>query len=351
MRYSCVTAAIGLALPLSALAQEAPGEDVQPPGDGPAVVSLIVENDFFDVFGQHTDRYYTNGIKGTLVFPEGAGRDWIAFFNGIGVRPDDDRARTTRFSLSLGQNIYTPEDLTLTSPNPLDRPYAGYLYVAPGIVTASPSQLNTVELQVGIVGPSAYAGPAQNWLHDQINGQHVMGWDRQLRDEVTVNLAGERRMAPRVLLHRENGEPMIDLTESYTAAIGTVETSVGAGGTLRLGMGLENDYGHARLRAGGSTTEYMPIDGESLYLFAGAHGRLIARDIFLDGNTFLDSPSVDKDWFVFEGTAGLVFRYRRWRVAYTHVWRGEEFKGQRGGAAFGAITFTYTFKDGSRTQR
>ncbi len=72
------------------------------------------------------------------------------------------------------------------------------------------------------------------------------------------------------------------------------------------------------------------------------HARLVARDVFLDGNTWVDSPSVDKWPLVGEGTAGLALRWFGLRLAYTYVWRSEEFHGQDGHTEFGSLNLTYT---------
>ena len=62
-------------------------------------------------------------------------------------------------------------------------------------------------------------------------------------------------------------------------------------------------------------------------------------DIFLDGNTWRDgSPSVDKRPLVGDLSAGVVVHWRGIRLAYSQVFRTEEFYGQRGGAqSFGSV--------------
>ena len=87
------------------------------------------------------------------------------------------------------------------------------------------------------------------------------------------------------------------------------------------------------------------VGGDRLgwYLFAGAEGRAVGRNIFLDGNTFQDSPSVDKNIFVGELSAGVVLTYDDFRIAYTHVIRSPEFEGQNGPSVFGGITVGWRF--------
>ena len=71
--------------------------------------------------------------------------------------------------------------------------------------------------------------------------------------------------------------------------------------------------------------------------FAGLYGRAVARNIFLDGNTFRDSMSVHKKSFVADGQAGVALRVGRLLFSYTYVLRGEEYFGQHGNSRFGAV--------------
>ena len=331
----------------TAAAQAPPSPDVPMAGWG---ASVTLENDMF-LAGDDTDRYYTQGGKITWLSPEASRQPLDDFFRGLGLDLDDDEEARVRTAISIGQQMYTPENKTTFEPDPKDRPYAGWLYAGLGATTYSPTQLNTLELQVGIVGPSARQGELQNRWHELIKAARVNGWNNQLHDELGINLFAERRYAPVVLAKLENGEPWFDVTQSVNAAFGNVEISGGLGATFRVGHGLDGDFGHARLRAGGSTAEFVPTEGWSLYGFTGIFGRAVARDIFLDGNTFRDSQSVEKRWFVPEFTAGVVGRWKRWRLSYTYVVRDEEFLGQNGPQEFGAWTFTWTSKTEKRATR
>jgi hypothetical protein len=78
-------------------------------------------------------------------------------------------------------------------------------------------------------------------------------------------------------------------------------------------------------------------------LFAGVEGRAVARDIFLDGNTFRDSPSVDKENFVGDFEIGIAATYGSMRASFTQIYRTKEFKGQKGNDRFGAISLSWRF--------
>jgi len=55
--------------------------------------------------------------------------------------------------------------------------------------------------------------------------------------------------------------------------------------------------------------------GRGGYVFAGVEGRAVARDIFLDGNTFQKSPSVDKEPLVGELAVGAALLFPGGRLS------------------------------------
>jgi hypothetical protein len=72
-------------------------------------------------------------------------------------------------------------------------------------------------------------------------------------------------------------------------------------------------------------------------------GRLVLRDIFLDGNTFRDSHSVDKETFVADLVGGIALTYGRFKVNYALVLRTPEFKQREDKHTFGAINVSYAY--------
>ena len=81
----------------------------------------------------------------------------------------------------------------------------------------------------------------------------------------------------------------------------------------------------------------------SWYAFAGVDGRWVLRNIFLDGNTFSDSHSVDKKPLVADFVAGIAITYDQFRVAFTHVMRTREFDSQAEADRFGSLSFSVRF--------
>jgi hypothetical protein len=312
------------------------------------VFTFYVEN---DVIGG-TDANYTNGLKfswlsADLVGWGQTGRrknivEALPFVN----RPDGQK----NLGLAFGQNIYTPRDTRAIVPDRTDRPYAGWSYVELAFVSKTPAVSDTLALQAGIVGPHSLAEDSQRIFHSWIGSARPRGWDYQLRDEAGVNLAYERRWRLYArALYQTLG---LDLVPHAGATLGNVQTYANAGGTLRLGLNLPSDFGVQLARpgsVGGSPTDDLDPRvardrNFSLYLFGAADGRAVARDIFLDGNTFRDSRSVPKESFVSDLSAGLGVIAGRWQLTYTQVWRSREFKAQRDSYNnFGSVTLSRAY--------
>ena len=59
--------------------------------------------------------------------------------------------------------------------------------------------------------------------------------------------------------------------------------------------------------------------------------------VFLDGNTFRSSPSIDKRTLVAEARYGAVLVLNRVELALTYVFRTPEFVGQTKDDAYGSL--------------
>ena len=141
-----------------------------------------------------------------------------------------------------------------------------------------------------------------------------------------------------------DGRTGIDLVPELGASFGNVFTYGEAGLLLRFGRNLQADYGPARIRPALSGTDYFNrdyLDGDfGIYGFVGAQGRAVARNIFLDGNSFRSGPSVDKEPLVADLQTGVsIFWLSEARLDVSVVHRTEEFEGQNGADAFGVVSF------------
>jgi lipid A 3-O-deacylase len=312
--------------------------------------TLVTEN---DKYFAGTDRHYTNGLKlsflGTTRLNESP--DFIRRVTQLlpTLRADASR-QLYKVGVSLGQNIYTPGDTETSTPDPLDRPYAGWLYGSFDFQAKSldGKTLRMVEIAFGVVGPAALGREFQNGFHDIINVPHANGWDHQLKNEPGLILSWERRHR---LLHfglNASDDFSADFIGRYGLSLGNIRTNIAGGFGARIGWRLPEDFGADLIRPSGG--DEAPASATSIYFFGSTEVRGVARNIFLDGNTWRDSPSVDKRPVVADFNAGLVFRFpahigsiRGMQLAYIQNYRTKEFYGQLKRDVFGSISLTAMF--------
>lgn len=306
------------------------------PGDHSGTLTFTYENDLF----AGTDRYYTSGFQVAWRSSSYDPPAWLAWATRSGLLFPE--GGTPRWGLAFGQNIFTPDDTTRTNPDPRDRPYAGWLYGAINLASYTRTEYASVELQLGVVGPSALGEQTQNNVHDFLNIDRAYGWDHQLKDEPGVNLVLTRQW-------RFNTDPIwndvsLGIVPTLVGSVGNVQTYASAGMTIRLGNDLEADFGPPRMRPSLSGSAFYQPNGRwGWYVFAGLEGRAVARDVFLDGNTWRDSRSVDRETFVGDAVAGFAVMMPIARLTVTYTARTREFETQRESAQFGSASLSFRF--------
>ncbi len=301
--------------------------------------SILFENDLF----YKADHDYTNGTELSYTTAPEDTPDWaleaaylFPFFTTDGV---------VRTRYALGQAMFTPSDITLVNPPLSDRPYAGFLFGAVGVVGDDGSHLDQVQGTIGLIGPAALGQEIQKFIHASVQGRKPRGWHYQLRDEVGVVIQYERTL--KWVKHHQVWDSLnlaIDAEPHFGGAVGNVWDYLNAGFMTRIGFNLPNDYGPMRIQPSMPGSDYFePTAAFGGYLFAGVEGRAIARNLFLDGNSFAASRSVSKFNLVGDLAFGAAVTFDWARLAFTHVIRTREYKTQKGDDQYGAVDLTVRF--------
>lgn len=333
-------AALVLALSLTAQAQDPSADTAKADSDPPnrGVWSVTSENDLFG----GTDRNYTNGVRIERFSPANKVSPVLSWAARQLPFIDLER-RDLRQGLALSHAIFTPADITVRQPDPDDRPYAGWLYLSATAVASDDQIQDVLQLNVGIVGPSAGGRFVQDEWHALIDVDQPQGWDYQLRDEPGIEL-----IAQRMALFDGPGLPLgleTDLGFYGGGALGNVRTYAGSGLVGRIGWDLDGDFGPPRIRpalSGAGT--FSPEKPLGLYVFAGLDGRFVLRDMFLDGNAFRDGPRVaDRNKIVGDFQTGIAAHIENVQLAFTYVHRTEEFQRQAGPQRFGAVSLSIAY--------
>ncbi len=294
-----------------------------------------------DIFG-NTDQHFTHGTRLAWMSPEDKVPEWVK--NAAALMPAFDPKASKRIVYSLGQSIFTPDDLKTSELIPEDRPYAGWLYAGVGLVSVTGDRLDNLEFGVGVVGPASFAEDVQKTWHKWFGFQRPNGWDNQLENELGILLSYERKWRRWL---RFGGLGLDgDVTPHVGINLGNVLTQGAVGFTMRIGSDLAHhyDYGPPRIRPSLPGSDYFVSDGGlGWYVFFGAEARGVFHNIFLDGNTFRDSHSVDKKPLVGDVQGGIALIIGPVRLAYTHVFRTKEFGSQDDTDQYGAFSISARF--------
>jgi len=318
--------------------------------------SLYWENDYL----AKTDSNYTNGGRLTWTSP------WITWKQDTDSVPPSTTpwyhslikampffyapGSQSGMFLAVGQNIYTPDDLYRQDLIVDDRPYAGYLYLGFGLIKRNARHMDTLEVDVGIVGRHSYAEDVQEQVHKWIGNDEPKGWANQLQDEPTLEITYEHKWK---WLNADTGNHWgYDLIPHAGFAVGNVAIYANAGAEFRVGWKRPNDFGTCTIRPGcesGAFPDYENHDRSGgsrfgVFFFLGADAQAVAHDIFLDGNTFKDSHSVDKKPFVANFSLGLGFATSNLKVTYAVVYRTKQFDSQpHNEQVFGSLLLSYYY--------
>lgn len=273
--------------------------------------SLIWDNDLFSP--RKTDAYYTNGflyhhVSDPVPAEEGRRRKhcpglaWLTeTAEPLLIKADEESQY--RHSWGMGQIMQTPSDLSLEPPDPNDQPYAGLLYGSCGFHVQESDSAESLALIFGVVGPLSLAEKTQDIAHKVTGSEYPQGWDYQLANEPVLNLVYDRQ---RMMTGFSMGEHSIAIFDNLGVAFGNLMIS----GSFGLNaLYAKNTRAAFSMRPGflGRYPWLSQSQPLGFYALGSLQGTVVGRNLFLDGNTFEDSPSVDKEYVV--GAGQLVMGY------------------------------------------
>lgn len=301
---------------------------------------VAIENDSKNIGGPGSDQAYSNGIHFAYVYARNQVPKWAPktlreseFFKG------ELANSTANFGISINHQIYTPENIFAIGLLTNDRPYAAWLNVSFSVVLKNHQRSQSLELSLGTIGPAANGESVQNSFHRWIGTEKAEGWGNQLKDEPAVQINYQQRL--NFVEFRSPSGPYFDLIPMFGGGLGNVIIGLHSGLLARLGHNLPEDIGPSRPSGGDTESFVVPMTTNetrsSYYLFTGIRGNAVARNIFLDGNTFQESHRVKKYPFNFETEVGISAQIRPINVTWRFVVRSPEFEQDSGFHSFASV--------------
>lgn len=310
-------------------------------------LNLVVEN---DLFNDGDDQNYTSGVQFSLSTGRFEAPNWsVDVARALGM--ENDTRLQTEFAFS--QAMFTPRDLTRQNPDPADRPYAGLALFSMALTGDTPrkgpdglpqknSRFDQFVYYLGVAGPAAGAQQAQDGVHRIRGAALAQGWDTQIPERVVGGVAFRttRNLYPGQSVERDS---FFDLLPHAGFTLGSVTTDAEVGATARVGYHRPRDFGQPRIAPSLPGSAYFASDHLwGVYAFVAAAQRYVAYDITLDERPSRGVGRVDRREFVTDAQLGFLAYAGCVRGGYTHVWRTEQFRGQKEGSGFGAVTLSYS---------
>lgn len=294
------------------------------------------ENDAFAAFSG-SDEHYTNGLRFSWVRnpnqranPEIA-HDFAEWWCGRvpcgrSANPDEEPSPPSiGYGHSIIHTFYTPEDITEERLIRTDRPYAGHLSFGTQLRLRGDTDIddlsrnqpteNYFDLQIGFVGPGAGARWLQTRVHEVIDDDRPAGWHHQLDFEPTLQLIYRWR--------RKIGNRTFDVVPHLGGGLGNVMTFAELGATARLGHNISAFP--VEVIAPTASPVDLQVTKIEAYAYIGAAGRAVAHNLFLDVKPFASSQGIDQENWVYDLTAGVFARYKKFQFNYAFTRRSREF--------------------------
>jgi lipid A 3-O-deacylase len=315
-------------------------------------VSFTIENDF--MFNE--DGGYSNAFIGAWGYNAVDKLDkqslpsWIAYLadkSYLTSMPDKQYSVSYR----IGQFLQTATDITESELVEEDAPYAGLLAWEGQITAFDLHTTDELDLTLGVVGPASGAEQVQKWFHELTSSNAPQGWHHQLENEFVFRLQAKRTWrlfdasSNKFVFNLQGklfGPTDFDIIGGVSGGVGNLRSDIGTGLNFRWGQQLAESF---------SSASAMPLEKFNMlnnsqdgwYLFANISAFYVGNDIFIDGNTFNDSHSVDLIHGQYAFSTGLMVNISNWSFLYSLLRISDEYETQSEPSRYGSLTVTYNY--------
>jgi len=225
-----------------------------------------------------------------------------------------------RMSLSIGQIMQTPDDLTESDLITDDVPYAGVLTVKSSWIAYNDNEFRGFEIVLGVVGRPSLAEQSQNFFHKLIGANTAEGWDNQLKNEPVLNLNYMRKNKFYKIGHSAGFS--FDAVINGDIELGNLVTAAGASIETRFGSNMPRGFAYrpdpvGRYMTYSATLAPPNQNQSSIYGTFTIGGTYFVHNLLRDGNVSSDGThSVEPEDLVGIATFGLNYERQSWGLHF-----------------------------------
>lgn len=245
---------------------------------------LQVDNDF--VFSD--DGNYTNGLilgwESTPLQDLDATASPIRWQSLFSFEQHD---ALTSWGLKLSQQMWTPGEIKISTPQPYDRPYAGYLALESHTASYGGRWAQKNWLSLGVVGPASGTDQLQNMFHKLTPSSTPKGWQHQIENQLTLQIAYE---VDALLLRQDafnntiTGKTEWELSGLSHSQVGNFRSETDLGLTFRWGTNLADSFGRLSQHSGQLGNISATAESGSWMFFTRAYIGYRFNDETIDGS-------------------------------------------------------------------
>lgn len=278
-------------------------------------LKINFDNDIFD----NTDRYYTNGVRFDFISP------FLKQSPLSSLMVPYWRQGINYYGIWIGQNMYTPSVTKIGGVHYGDRPYSATLVLGTYKISndAGKKFRQTSEIDIGIIGPSAFGDFLQKTVHSSLpTNSEPLGWEYQIQNDLifNYNLTYEKGLI---------STRQLELNVNATGALGTLYTNLGGGFHFRAGLmnPYFGSYGYSNSKAKNKGYSKFQV-----YAFMTSLGRLVGYDATLEGGLFNKSSvyTLTRKEVIpltYQGSLGITISYEGFRIDFEQFILSPEFHG------------------------
>ncbi|WP_299059332.1 lipid A deacylase LpxR family protein [uncultured Polaribacter sp.] len=291
-------------------------------------ISFITDNDLYT--STYDDRYYTNGM--------------FLSFKYLAKKMDNSLDKKI-LEWQVGHEMFTPAKANTENINEHDRPFAGYLFGAFSINRVYKNKQNfKTTIQLGVIGPNAYAMEMQNFIHNIYGFKKAEGWKYQIKSALGINFDTDYNR-----FITKNKSNHLDLTWVNSAKLGTVYTNISTGLYTRIGFKPLQSFANSIAFNTNINNKNNSYYRESeAFIFIKPTIRYAIYDATLQGS-FLNKGSEitnELESLIFHIQAGFKFTVNRLNFGYTFNYNTNKSKGLKfdNGHKYGSININYLIR-------